>query len=100
MTRRRCFQEGTLTKRGTRKKVWVARWREDVIGPDNMPGRIRRSEVLGTVAEIPTKREAMQKLSDLLRKINSGDYRPQTVWNFGSFVKDRWKPEVFPTLKH
>ncbi len=100
MTRRRCFQEGTLTKRGTRKKVWVARWREDVIGPDNVPGRIRRSEVLGTVAEIPTKREAMQKLSDLLRKINSGDYRPQTVWNFGSFVKDRWKPEVFPTLKH
>ena len=98
MTRRRCFQEGSLFKRGTRKKVWVARWWEDVIGPDNVLGRIRRSEVLGPVAEIHTIREA-RKLSDLLRKINSGDYRPQTVWTFGSFVKDRWKPEVFPTLK-
>jgi integrase len=100
MTRRRSFQEGSLFKRGTRKKVWVGRWWEPVIGPDNVPGRIRRSEVLGPVAEIPTIREARQKLSDLLRKINSGEYRPQTVWTFGSFVKDRWKPEVFPTLKH
>jgi integrase len=100
MTRRRCFQEGSLIKRGTRKKVWVGRWWENVIGPDNAPGRIRRSEVLGTVAEIPTIREARQKLADQLRRINSGDYRPQTVWTFGSFVKNRWKPEFFPTLKH
>ncbi len=99
MTRKRCFQEGSLFKRGTRKKVWVARWWEPVIGPDNMPGRIRRSEVLGTVAEIPTIREAKQMLSDLLRKVNSGDYRPQAVWTLRSFVEDRWKPEVFPTLK-
>jgi hypothetical protein len=63
MPRRRCFQNGTVVKRGTRKKVWVARWWESVIGPDNRPGRIRRSEVLGTVAEIPTKREAKQMLS-------------------------------------
>ena len=63
MARKRCFQEGSLFKRGTRKKVWVARWWEPVIGPDNMPGRIRRSEVLGTVAEIPTMREARQMLS-------------------------------------
>jgi integrase len=39
-------------------------------------------------------------LSDLLRKVNSDDYRPQTVWTFRSFVKDRWKPEIFPTLKY
>jgi integrase len=99
MTRRRCFQEGSLFKQGTRKKVWVARWWEPVIGPDNVPGRIRRSKRLGTVAEIPTVREARQMLSDLLRKVNSGDYRPQAVWTLRSFVEDRWKPEVFPTLK-
>jgi integrase len=99
MNRRRCFQEGSLFKRGTRKKVWVARYWEPVIGTDNVPARIRRSEVLGTVAEIPTIREARQILSDLLRKVNSGDYRPQTVWTFRSFVEDRWKPEVYPTLK-
>jgi integrase len=99
MTRKRCFQEGSLFKRGTRKKVWVARWWEPVIGPDNVPGRIRRSEVLGPVVEIPTIRQARQMLSDLLRKVNSDDYRPQTVWTFRRFVEDRWIPEVYPTLK-
>ena len=99
MPRRRCFQNGTVVKRGTRTKKWVARWRESVIGPDNKPGRIRRSEVLGTVTEIPTKREAKQMLSDLLRKANSGDHRPQTVLTFRRFVEDRWKPDVYPTLK-
>jgi len=99
MTRKRCFQDGSLFKRGTRRKVWVARWWEPVIGPDNVPGRIRRSEVLGTVAEMPSIREARQRLSDLLRKVNSDDYRPQSVWTFRSFVEGRWKPEVFPTLK-
>jgi integrase len=99
MTRKRCFQEGSLFKRGTRKKVWVARWWEPVIGRDGLPGRIRRSEVLGPVAEIPTIRQARQMLSGLLRKVNSDDYRPQAVLTFRSFVEDRWKPEVFPTLK-
>ena len=92
MTRKRCFQKGSLFKRGTRTKVWVARWWEPVIGPDDMPGRIRRSEVLGTVAEIGTKRDAMRMLDDLLRKVNSGDFRPQAVWTLRSFVEDRWKP--------
>ena len=32
MSRTRCFQEGSLSKRGKRKKVWVARWWEDAIG--------------------------------------------------------------------
>jgi len=99
MTRKRCFQEGSLFKRGTRKKVWVARWWEDVIGPDKVVERIRRSEVLGTVAEIPTVREARQILSDLLRKVNSGDHRPQAVWTLRGFIEGRWKPDVYPTLK-
>jgi integrase len=79
--------------------VWVARWWEEVIGPDNRLERIRRSHVLGTVAEIPTVREARQLQSDLLRKVNSGEHRPQAVWTFGRFVEDRWKPDLYPTLK-
>jgi integrase len=70
-----------------------------VIGSDNRIKRIRRSQVLGTVAEIPTKREAQQLLDDLLRKVNSGDFRPRAVWTFRSFVEDRWKPDLYPTLK-
>ena len=100
MTPRRCFQRGSLFKRGTRHKVWVARWWEVVIGPGNVPERVRRSEVLGTVAEIPTRREAAKLLDARLRNVNSGDYRPQAVWTFRSFVDDRWKPETFPALKY
>lgn len=100
MSRRKRHQEGSLFKRGTRKKVWVARWWEDVIGPANKIERIRRSEVLGTIAEIPTKREAQQILDNLLRRANSGEHRPQAVLTFRSFVEDRWKPDVYPTLKY
>ena len=99
MSRRRCYQEGSLFKRGTRKKVWVARWWEDAIGPDNQMQRIRRSEVLGSVADIPTKREAQQMLDDLLRKANSGQHQPQAVLTFKCFVQERWKPDLYPTLK-
>src|SRR5215469_4486516 len=75
MSRRRCHQEGSLFKRGTRRKVWVGRWWQDAIGPDNKFERIRRSEVLGTVAELPTRREAQQIFDNLLRRTNSGEHR-------------------------
>jgi integrase len=38
-------------------------------------------------------------LNALLLRVNSGDYRPQAIWTFRSFVEDRWKPETFPALK-
>src|SRR5262249_23528566 len=78
MARIRRFKPGSLLKRGARTKVWVARWWEDVIGAEGKPERIRRSEILGTVAETPTRRQAEQILADRLRGINSGDYRPQS----------------------
>jgi integrase len=100
MTPNRRFQQGSLFKRGTRTKMWVARWWEDVIGPDGKSERVRRSEVLGTVAELPTSREAKQKLSDRLRAVNSGDYRTQSTWTLKGFIQDRWLPDVLPTIKY
>ena len=88
MSRRRCHQEGSLFKRGTRKKVWVGRWWEDVIGSDNQIERIRRSEVLGTVAALPTRREAQHVFDDVLRRTNSGQHRPQAILTFKDFVED------------
>ncbi|MGC1615539.1 MAG: hypothetical protein WA736_12700, partial [Candidatus Acidiferrum sp.] len=61
MVRRR-FQRGSLFKRGKREKVWVARWWEDVINADGTMGRMRRSIVIGTVAEFATRRLAMRAL--------------------------------------
>jgi integrase len=100
MARNRRFQQGSLFKRGSRTKVWVARWWEEVSGVGGKSERIRRSEILGTVADIPTRRKAEQILSDRLRLINSGDYRPQSTWILKSFVQDRWLPEVLPALKY
>jgi hypothetical protein len=60
---------------------------------------MRRSEVIGTVAEFPTRRKAMQVLSQKLRAINHGDARPQSVRTFSDFVKNDWMPVILPTLK-
>lgn len=50
MARRR-YQAGCLFKRGRRRKVWVARWREDVLLEGGQLGRLHRSVVLGTVGK-------------------------------------------------
>jgi integrase len=73
---------------------------EDVIGPDGKSERIRRSEVLGTVADIPTRRDAKQLLSDRLPAVNSGENRTQSTWTLKGFIQDRWLPEVLPTIKY
>jgi len=100
MARNRRFQHGSLFKRGTRTKVWVARWWEDVSGREGKLERVRRSEILGTAAEIPTRRQADQILSNRLHGINSGDFRPQSNRTFSEFVQRNWMPEVLPTLKY
>jgi integrase len=97
---RRGFQQGSLFQRGTRRKVWVARWWEDVIQQDGTLGRLRRSEVIGTVGELPTRREAMKVMSQKLGPINSGNARPQSIRTFGEFVKNDWMPVILPTFKY
>ena len=58
MARRR-YQAGCLFKRGKRRKVWVARWREDVLLESGQLGRLHKSVVLGLVADLPTRRDAL-----------------------------------------
>jgi len=55
-----------LFKQGARRRVWVARWREWMIGKDGSRRGVLRSAVLGTVADIPTKREAGKLLERYL----------------------------------
>lgn len=48
----RCrYQGGCLFIRGKKRKMWVARWRENVIQPDGVVQRVLRSAVLGPVSE-------------------------------------------------
>ena len=99
MARRR-FQHGSLFRRGRRNKVWVARWWEEIINPDGSIGRTRRAEVLGTVAELPSRSRAMEILSKRLNPINSGTQRPQSTRSYSDFVTKDWMPVVLQTLKY
>jgi len=86
-------------KRGKRRKVWVARWREDVLCEDGKVGRILRSVVLGSVADLPTRRDAQVRLDEELRAVNQGTVRPESSMLFGTFAEEQWKTLVLPTLK-
>jgi integrase len=96
---RRRFQKGQLFKSGRRRKVWVGRWREDMLLDGGAIGQVRRWQVLGTVAGYPTRREAQALLDERLRAVNAGASRPEASIAFGTFVEEQWKVLVLPTFK-
>ena len=98
MARRR-YQSGCLFKRGKRRKVWIARWREDVIRSDGSLGRIQRSIVIGLLSEVPTRREAQIQLDQHLHILNQGQQRPQATKHLQDFVECEWTTLVLSTLK-
>ena len=57
MARRR-YQRGHLRLCGKKEKVWVAKWRENVLLADGSVHRVQKGEVLGTVKEYKTRRPA------------------------------------------
>jgi integrase len=96
----RCrYQDGYLFIRGKKRKMWVARWRESVIQPDGTVERILRSQTLGLVSEISSRREARVLLQDRLAALNSGQRRAEATTSFGNFVTQQIEPVVLPTLK-
>ena len=98
MARRR-YQQGCLFLRGKKRKVWVLRYREDVMLPSGQIARVNRSEVLGSLVDIPTRRNAQRLAESRLRPINQGIYRPKTTLTFREFVESQWKSSLFPTFK-
>jgi hypothetical protein len=93
------YQNGCLFVRGKRRKVWVARWREDVILADGSANRVMRSVVLGPVSDIAGRREARRLLDAHLSPINQGQYRPESTMLFSKFIAECFEPGVLPTLK-
>jgi len=98
MARRR-YQDGCLFIRGKKKKKWVARWREDVIQPDNTIGRVMRSEVLGPVTKSFNQSAAREELEKKLRPINQGRQRPQASVSFEKFVREQWERAAVPMMR-
>jgi integrase len=99
VARKKHFQHGSLFKRGKRNKVWVARYREPSTGDDGGTVFIRRSEIIGTVAELPTRRDAEVILSNKLRHLNSANYHPRSCCSLRDFVEE-WKTQALPALKY
>ena len=99
MARRR-YQQGQLLQKGKKKKVWVGRWREDTIRPDGTRYRRRRSEILGTLKDYPTRRLAERALEQRISeaKVNSLDYQPRPTATFREFAM-KWEKNVLSQLK-
>jgi integrase len=77
----------------------VARWREDVLLEGGQLGRTHRSVVIGAVADLPTRRDALTKLEEHIRPVNQGTTRPEASMSFGVFAESQWSALVLPTLK-
>ncbi|MBZ5701004.1 MAG: site-specific integrase [Acidobacteriia bacterium] len=60
--------------------------------------RVERSMVLGTVAELKTKRIAQRLLDPILARINSFDYRPSKFVTVEKFA-DAWEAQVLTHQK-
>jgi len=94
---RRRFQRGRLFLRGKKRKVWVGRWREDVIENGEIR-RIERSEVLGSLSEYPTRKLALRALEIRLAVINDPCYRAKPTSTFAKFAS-LWEATVLPQHK-
>lgn len=95
---RRRYQTGQLLlKERGEERFWIGRWREDVI-EEGRTRRIRKTEVLGSLRQFPTKKLARRELARRLARINDPTYRPSIVVTFGEFL-DRWQQKELVNLK-
>jgi integrase len=95
---RRRYQRGHLRLRGKKEKVWVAKWREDVLLADGSVHRVQKSEVLGTLKEYKTRRLAERALEQRLAEVNSLNYQPRPTATFREFSL-KWQRDVLTQLK-
>jgi integrase len=93
----RRFQSGCLFKRGKRRKVWVARWREPQKTADGTMGAVQLSVVLGAVADL-SKSDAQRLLVDKLAPVNSGAVRAASVATFKDYAAE-WETAVLSSYR-
>jgi integrase len=100
LARKKRFQYGSLFQRGKQNKVWVARWWEPTIDGEGNQLRIRRSETLGSVAELSSRRQAEQLLTRRMQRVNSDHCSSHSSRRFADFVRLDWGPVMLPTMKY
>jgi hypothetical protein len=92
------YQDGSLFIRGKRTKVWVARWREDVIREDGTLNRTQRTVVLGSISEL-SRREARSLLQKRVSEINQGRHRARPMMTLEKFAREHWQAGALLALK-
>lgn len=97
MARKR-YQRGALKlRKGKRKTVWVAQYREDVIEGGQVIRKFVKI-VLGEQSDYPTKKLAQRELDRRLQDINNPNYRPTIRASYSDFA-ERWVATVLPMHK-
>src|SRR5712691_560025 len=92
------YQDGSLFIRGKRIKVWVARWREDVIREDGTLHRTQPTVVLGPVNGL-SRREARSLLQKRVSEINQGRHRARPMMTLEKFAREHWEAGTLLALK-
>lgn len=93
------YQGGSLVVRGKREKLYVIRWREDLMQPDGTFTRIQRAETLGPVSQIK-KQEALEILRARVSSVSLERRSPAAFVSFSEFIESEWKPNAALSLKN
>lgn len=93
---RKRFQQGCIFRAGSKKKVWRARWRVDVLDAEGNMRRVQRHVTLGSVTEIPSRTAARERLAVLMAE--DGNRGPKVDIAFEELAT-RWQQNILPTLK-
>ena len=92
--RNRRYQAGSVfLYKGKKKKTWYGMWRRDVIDGDGKLRRKQQTIRLGSIRELPTKRDAWDALRALMAPA-----KPETEMTFSQLVQQFEKLQV-PMLK-
>jgi integrase len=97
MARRR-YQNGSVFLRGKRPPKWIGRYREDIVGEAGQVRRVKHSVVLGSRAELATRKLAQRRLELILARINAPEYRPGRISNVSDFI-EKWRVDVLAQRK-
>jgi integrase len=82
------YQNGSLVVRGKCPKVWVLRWREDVLQPD---GLVPISRI--------TRQQARTVLQERVSSASHSQRRPQATVTLEKFVRTEWRPNAKLALR-
>jgi integrase len=92
---RRRYQGGTLELRGGN---WTVRFREDIRQADGSVARVEVRRVVGSRAELPTRKLARRRADEIVSHVNGFNYRPIRIATFADFV-EVWKSRALALMK-